>query len=96
MPKHPQRTQQLSLFDLPAEKTQLPHAQFHPQGLTPPQDHHHMELGYVDGYREVICTANPRNVRRPGNNYAGWVGAIPSGRYCPICAQADKDAKRET
>jgi len=56
------------------------------------QDHHHMELHYDDGFREIICTANPHTVRHPGrNNYAGFVGpGILAGDYCPICEQ-EKD-----
>lgn len=45
--------------------------------------HHHIEVHYYDGSREVVCSADGSK-RRRDNSYAGFVGhAHPD--ECQIC-----------
>ncbi len=62
-----------------------------------PQDHHHMELHYDDGFKEIICTADRYRVRHNAwNNYSGFVGpGIKAGEYCPICDASQKKHQPE-
>lgn len=81
---------QLSLFAIEEQKapsTQTPVVQA-PEQI--PLDHHHMELHYDDGHREIICSANPYTVQYDAHSSsAGYVGdVIPEGQYCSICSEA--------
>lgn len=48
--------------------------------------HHHIEVRYQGGAREIVCTGDvkPRQYRKDGI-YAGFIGGAFTPDDCPIC-----------
>ncbi len=54
--------------------------------------HHHMEIHFDDGTREIVCTASTRmiEVRTKPANYAAFVGGVETKEECKICRLPDR------
>jgi hypothetical protein len=85
---------QLSFFDdTPAKRRQVEPKEHR----APPEiPHHHIEVGYSDGSREITCTASGRDPRtyRQDQLYAGFVGpGYATFEECPLCNPKSQDGK---
>jgi hypothetical protein len=54
--------------------------------------HHHIEIHFDDGTREIVCTASVRmiEVRTKPANYAGFVGGAQTREECSLCSPKEK------